>query len=740
MNKYFFLFFSSLLLSYCAAPAQPGKKTFAQFKKETKNLKEDSNKVLRYLEFAKTLEPPDSAIAVIDTAGVLAFKLKYQRGLKLVDYIEPEKIYAQFKSESKKLKEDTNKVLRYLHFASLLEGSARFYDSAGIINEKAKALSYKLSYQRGIELSILEEGNHAETHNDFPLAIRYYREAATMARSYRSFSNIQGKYPVIEEIYNACLNLYYYQADYPSAMDIAQKGLSAAEQLNDKEGQAHYINQIGFIYQKQDKADESIKYYRRYLMLANEIHNRMMVADACNGIADDYLLKRAYKTSLGYFFTALNIYNKIKVRANGIQVERFERTRVAVKYERVAYTLFKISGAYKQAGNYQEALHYSLQIFDIYDTRKDFFNKYDVAGYYINAGDIYRSLKDYKQAGFYLNAGLSLAKSIHHSEDMRDAYDALAKTYAAMHKYDSAYIYSTLHTQLKDSIINEQSSTKIAAIQARYDAERKDQEIDRQKLLRNIFIITFLVLIAIIFLSYSSYLLKQKHKYQSQVNKQQTVLFNAVVSAQDNERKRIAQDIHDSLGSVLSAAKLNLSGLGDDKGRFTSAQNEKYETALGLLDDASSELRNISHNLMPATLLKLGLIAALQNLFDKISATGIRINFTAHEVNERLEEATEISIYRIILELVNNVVKHAGAAEVTVQLVKYPSYINITVEDNGRGFIYSQTAAGTKGMGLSSISSRVEYLKGTMDIDSGKGTGTTVMIDIPLAGHTNVMV
>jgi two-component system NarL family sensor kinase len=142
---------------------------------------------------------------------------------------------------------------------------------------------------------------------------------------------------------------------------------------------------------------------------------------------------------------------------------------------------------------------------------------------------------------------------------------------------------------------------------------------------------------------------------------------------------------------------------------------------------------------MPATLLKLGLTAALQNLFDKISATGMHISFTAHGIIERLAEGLEISIYRIVLELVNNIVKHAKANEVTVQLIKYPSYINITVEDNGRGFIHMQTATGTKGMGLSSISSRIEYLKGTIDIDSGIGTGTTVIIDIPLEGSTHSM-
>ena len=713
--------------------AQSGndKKIYSQYLRETKNLKADTNIVDPYLKFAKLIDQPDTALAIIDKGMKLLAGLNCAKGDYLFKKLRAEKALVKYNREIKKLKEDTNKVSGYLKIVVLIEPF--FRDTALFIAKKAKGMARKLNYERGIELSIYWQGALAEKNNELTLAIDYYREAAKVAESHKTYpADISGKYPEIYEIYNSCLNIYYYRADYPNAMDIAQKGLAVAEQLNDKPNQAHYDNQVGFIYLKQEKADESIKYYNQYLKLANEIHNRMMVADACNGTADGYLLKKDYKTSLFYYFKALNIYHKMKEWPNGLEEEKFDGTRRAFKSDRTAYTLFKISSVYKQAGNYKMALQYSKQIFDIFDKRKrehkGLFNKYDLAGYYINAGDIYRLLKDYKQAGAFLNQGLSLAKSIVHREDMRDAYDALSKNFAAQKQYDSAYIYSTLYTRLKDSIINEESLTKITAIQARYDTEKKDREV------------ALLLLVAVLFLFYSRYLLKQKNKYQSQVNKQQTVLFNAVVSAQDNERKRIAQDIHDSLGSVLSAAKLNLSGLEDSKKKFTSTQKEKYEIALTLLDDASAELRNISHNLMPATLLKLGLTAALQNLFDKISATGMQINFTAHEIKERLNETLEISIYRIILELVNNIVKHAKATEVTVQLIKYPSYINITVEDNGRGFIYKQIAAETKGMGLSSIRSRIEYLKGTMDIDSGKGTGTTVIIDIPLEGNTNVMV
>ncbi|MBK7561841.1 MAG: hypothetical protein IPI68_10025 [Chitinophagaceae bacterium] len=166
---------------------------------------------------------------------------------------------------------------------------------------------------------------------------------------------------------------------------------------------------------------------------------------------------------------------------------------------------------------------------------------------------------------------------------------------------------------------------------------------------------------------------------------------------------------------------------------FSAEQTEKYVTTLQLLDEASAELRSISHNIMPATLSKLGLIAALKNLSKTISShSGLQVNFTSHDFMERIPEQTEMSIYRIVLELINNIVKHARASKVTIQLIKYPDYINLSVEDNGRGFDYRNALQEKKGIGLGNILSRVEYLRAKMNVDSVPGSGTTVIIDVPL--------
>ena len=111
----------------------------------------------------------------------------------------------------------------------------------------------------------------------------------------------------------------------------------------------------------------------------------------------------------------------------------------------------------------------------------------------------------------------------------------------------------------------------------------------------------------------------------------------------------------------------------------------------------------------------------------------LQINFTTHGLENRIEENTEMSIYRIVLELINNIVKHAAAKKVTLQLIKYPTYINLVVEDNGVGFNFEKIMKEKKGIGMGNIFSRVDYLKGTVEIDSLPGKGTTVIIEIPYA-------
>jgi two-component system NarL family sensor kinase len=640
------------------------------------------------------------------------------------------KIYEQYLREiqdQKNIKEDTGKVLLYLEFAGQLHASS---DTVLAILKKAKDLSYKLNYQLGIERTIRAEGCYEiDNHNDYPSGVRYFRDAAKIAESHKFYNDIY-------LCYSDCLNAYYYLADYPNALDIAQKGLSLAEQFNDKENQAHYDNQIGFIYLKQGNADESIKYNKRYLALGNVINRRMMIADAYNEIGDDYLLKKDYKTSLGFFFRALDIYLGIKKKFNnkGEEIregELFDGVREAVKHDRVAYTSFKISTVYKLAGNYKSALEYSRRIFEISDQRAKkgwkSFNDFDRANYYTNAGDIYRLLKDYKNAEFFLHKGFSLAKTIGHREDMRDACEALSASYATQRRYDSAYCYHVLFTGLKDSIINEKVSHEISNLEVgrkereitllNQQQKLKEAETSRQTIKRN-FIIGFTALIAVI-----SFLLL----YVRNRVKQQKLVFEKQLAIQA-ERQRISSDMHDDVGSGLSTMLLYVNMLKMKLADSGDGANIDRISALGtgLVDQMKEIVWSLSPGNDRLDSLLLFMREYFVSLFEPLPHQ-VSIDFPSTIPDIKLEGNTRRNIFLCVKESLNNVIKHAGATcvELRMQIVRHTLVIEI--KDNGRGF----TAGETTGNGLKNMCRRMNAIKGKFNISNNNGTVVRLELGLP---------
>lgn len=599
-------------------------------------------------------------------------------------------------------------------------------DSAHAILLKSRALSRKAGYIKGEVKTLSQIGAYYQEKHDYPRALELYKEALVTAER-------NALHREVLENYRRMLNLYFYLGNFAEAMKLSAKGLALGEKRNDTQLQAYYVNLIGFIYLRQHDAAQSEKHYRSYLALARRLGDSLLIADAFSNLADVYSLKEDPSQALAYLEQSLSIY-----------IRSYARKELQ-KGDRLGYTYFKIGCVYKSQQRYDQALKNCLVAIDY--TRRTPSNKYDIASYYIYAGDIYKELRDFPKAIELLHSGLSLSKEIRHRENIRDAYNFIAQTYAMMRLYDSAYYFQKLYDQLEDSIVNEKSRLEIEQVMAAYSLEKKDAEIaglmhqkrlseaqtGRDRLLRNTAVIIMLFSLVLVYLLYNRYHLKQKNKFQLEMNRQQNEMFHAIAAVQEQERKRIAQDIHDTLGSILSTAKLRLSGMEEFSGAMHPQEKDHYHNVISLLDEAVTELRNISQNIMPATLSRLGLVAALQNLFDKISSySGIKIHYAVHGMTGRLDESVEIIIYRVILEGVTNVVKHARAENVTIQLIQYADYINVTVEDDGQGFDVQQVRKTKPGAGLDNIISRIGYLKGKIEIDSTPGQGTSVVMDFPL--------
>ena len=207
---------------------------------------------------------------------------------------------------------------------------------------------------------------------------------------------------------------------------------------------------------------------------------------------------------------------------------------------------------------------------------------------------------------------------------------------------------------------------------------------------------------------------------------QQVVSLQSMVNGQETERTRIAKDLHDGLGGLFSTIKMQLSTLKHEEKSLET--NELFKKSYELVDSASVEVRRIAHNMMPEVLIKLGLIQAIQELCNSINAGKLMsVSMQSYGMHKRLNASTEMMLFRIIQELLNNIIKHANATEAIIQFNRDADRLSITVEDNGRGFSLEDSSG--KKAGLESVKSRVNYLNGHLSIDSEKEIGTTVMMD-----------
>jgi signal transduction histidine kinase len=205
----------------------------------------------------------------------------------------------------------------------------------------------------------------------------------------------------------------------------------------------------------------------------------------------------------------------------------------------------------------------------------------------------------------------------------------------------------------------------------------------------------------------------------------QLVATQAVLDGEAAERSRVARDLHDGLGGMLSAVKLNLKHMKTGIIVLENTDVEHFDKALSMLDEAIGELRRVAHNMMPYSLMRFGLQAALSDFCDGIPT----VAFNYYGINSRLNQKLETMLYRITHELINNALKYAEATHILVQIIRESDRIALTVQDNGRGFDLSLK---NKGTGLQNIRTRVASYNGTMDVYSKTGEGTEVNVEIIL--------
>lgn len=454
----------------------------------------------------------------------------------------------------------------------------------------------------------------------------------------------------------------------------------------------------------------------------------------------------------------LTAYLELYVSEDYIDLKNFERAKLhlqkinqlteQVRTAGLYQKLYELWGQFYQKTNvldsavlyYQKALKYAEKIgrkFLLMDNLR-------------MLAFVYRDMKRYDKSERYMKDALEIVKQLNNKRLEAELLENMAKIAAAQKHNADAVLYYEKYINLSDSLNESAVQKKINEIENKYQSSQKrdsimmlekDFQVQKatlnKKTTQNLALITGCgMLLLVTGLTYKNFknknqLLKQKEELharhiQELEKEHQLIAMQSVLKGQEEERSRLARDLHDGVGGLLSGVKLSLSTM---KGNvFISEENaQSLNRVISQLDESITELRRVSHNMMPEALIKFGLKEALENYCEDLNFSGpISVQFQAYGMERRMEQSTEIILYRIVQELLNNVTKHAEAKKVLIQLVREDDRFNLTVEDDGKGFDSSEIK---NGAGLSNIRARTEYLSGNLDIVSKKGEGTSVHIE-----------
>ncbi|RAR48936.1 sensor histidine kinase [Flavobacterium lacus] len=322
--------------------------------------------------------------------------------------------------------------------------------------------------------------------------------------------------------------------------------------------------------------------------------------------------------------------------------------------------------------------------------------------------------------------------------DYVDLHRNLVYAYEQMGEYHKANFNSSLAYDYSQKLYNENLSDKIREIETKYNIDKVEDEYkEKSKLLeerqsRNkkiifIFVALFGFSLVLFYFFYQNLQLKQRNKIKELDSEIQENIINASIDGQEIERKKLSEVLHDNISALLSSASLHLSAyLVGHKDEIP----EEIVKARSLLKEAHDQVRDLSHELVPPVLTKLGLYHAVQDLCEKNSNSIITFTFNYFDSNQkRYNEEFETKVYFIITELINNIVKHSQATSGYITLEERNNQIIINVEDNGKGFDSTKTY-NSDGFGLTQIKARVKNLKGKITINSKLNAGTLVYIKL----------
>lgn len=510
-------------------------------------------------------------------------------------------------------------------------------------------------------------------------------------------------------------SVYLYRGRHSESLESSYTALNYFERHHELSFCVKALSNIGIVYEEQQKPEKALEIYRRCREINRSTGNERDIAAIAGSMAKVYFQQGNYADAISGHLEEIRLREKLRDTSY------------------LSYAYDNLSSAYSASGNLRKGLEYQIKALDVYTYTND---KRGSANSHTNLGNIYYLLGDYKKSLGHLQTAVKLAGEASASVILSYAYESMVEVYLQLNDYKHAFEFHEKLSAVKDSIFNVESSERIAKTQALYETEklaREKLEVEKTNIslnherLQTLQQRNYTVLSALLVLSgliTAFYIFFQRRKRQEEKRRIKVMLLS-----EEKERTRIARELHDGLGQLLSTARLNAAALEDS---VEPEDNAILKTTLQLIDQSVSEVRTISHNLMPRALSDRGLAEALTELVNQVNTgKALHIDFKHRGAGPNPGKAVEIAVYRTIQEVLNNMIRHSQATKIRLEIDRQRAQLLIRISDNGKGFD-KKLAEKSKGMGWSNMVARLSLINGTFDLDSAPGKGTAITIGVKL--------
>ncbi|KGL59120.1 tetratricopeptide repeat protein [Polaribacter sp. Hel1_85] len=644
-------------------------------------------------------------------------------------------------------KADSKKAALYARNAKTMSDSLSYLDGTlTSLNRLGAIAIYQKNIKEAEELYLKILKKEIKRNNVYGIARTYnqlgliYTEKGEFSKALTHTLKAEEKFKLLNKTNiiaitsNNIGDLYRRLGNYRQAMQYLLKSLNIKEKSGNKEAIALTLQNIGIFQIDLQNYKKALDYLKKSEIIFEDINDQYELSKTYNNIGLSFFSLKEHEKALKYYNQSIEIKKRLNLKEKDNSIYNNLGT---IYHKKVLLNLALF--------NYKKAL----------EIKKN-------ANIYNNIAHIYFQKNDYNQASIFYKKALNEAEISNQRFERMVTLDNLSDIYSKLKNYSLAIHYNEFYLELRDSLENDYKSAM--SLKMNYEEKRqqvqlleKDKEITKISLekkeienwRKTILIYSLLVGLVLVSLLFFAILkgnrqkqltkLAEKNqqieqqKVEELLKKQELKSMNAMMVGQEEERKRIARDLHDRLGSMLAMVKNHFKSVEIDIDGLKSSNTKLYNKANKLLDEACEEVRKISQDMASGVLTKFGLTAVLEDLKETLEESKqLEVEFISHGLNDRLPLELEISIYRIIQELISNILKHAKASEISIQLLKGKQRLNIIVEDNGIGFKNNSTHLG---MGLKNIDARIDGLHGDFKIDSTLEKGTTITIDIPLKNN-----